>query len=156
MSEQDERELVIKEALEWERTPYHHLGRVKGAGCDCLTFLAGVFENCKLLPRIEVPHYAMQWHLNQKAELYKEGLLKYTKQIDGPRRAAIALWKVGHTFSHGAIIIEWPMVIHSFIRSGVVMCDVSTARGLSFISERGPDQGKPRPVEFYDFWEAKK
>lgn len=158
MTEDEQRAAVIKEAREWIGTPYHHLGRIKGikGGCDCITFLAGVFENAGMIERPEIPYYAMQWHLNQKEELYFAGLLEYAKEIPEPKPGCIALWKIGHTFSHGAIVIEWPLVIHSFIKSGVVECDVDTAIGLKFIGERCPEQGKLRPVKFFDLWEAKK
>ena len=35
----EERERLIAEAKEWLGTPYHTAGRIKGAGCDCGTFL---------------------------------------------------------------------------------------------------------------------
>jgi hypothetical protein len=37
---------VTREAETWLGTPYHHMGRVKGAGTDCLMMLAEVYEAC--------------------------------------------------------------------------------------------------------------
>jgi cell wall-associated NlpC family hydrolase len=31
---------VLEEARGWLRTPYHHMGRVRGGGTDCLMLLA--------------------------------------------------------------------------------------------------------------------
>jgi hypothetical protein len=45
MTRPDPRRLVVvEEARGWLGTPYHHMGRVKGAGTDCLMMLAAVYE----------------------------------------------------------------------------------------------------------------
>ena len=61
---------VIAEAETWLRTPYHHMGRIKGGGTDCLMLLAEVFEAAGVIPRIEVPFYPPDWHLHRDAERY--------------------------------------------------------------------------------------
>jgi cell wall-associated NlpC family hydrolase len=61
---------VIEEAREWLRTPYHHMARVKGAGADCLTLLAEVYERAGVTPRVEVPFYPPDWNLHRDAERY--------------------------------------------------------------------------------------
>ena len=33
----------------WIGTPYHHMGRVKGAGADCLTLLAEIYERAGVI-----------------------------------------------------------------------------------------------------------
>src|SRR5437660_5143962 len=45
------RGLVVAEAETWLRTPYHHMARVKGAGADCLTLLAEVYEKAGVIPQ---------------------------------------------------------------------------------------------------------
>jgi len=47
---------VIEEAWGWLRTPYHHMGRVRGAGTDCLMLLAEVYERAKVVPHIATCH----------------------------------------------------------------------------------------------------
>jgi cell wall-associated NlpC family hydrolase len=83
---------VLKEARSWLGTPYHHMGRVKGVGCDCLTLLAAVYHAAGVVPEIEIPHYPPDWHLHRSAEPYLEGLLAYAREIalaplQLPRRA---------------------------------------------------------------------
>ena len=65
---------VVAEAETWLRTPYHHMGRVKGAGTDCLMLLAEVFESAGVISRVEVPFYPPDWHLHRDAERYLDGL----------------------------------------------------------------------------------
>lgn len=49
-----QRAVVTAEAATWLRTPYHHMGRVKGGGTDCRMLLAGLYEAAGVIPHIEV------------------------------------------------------------------------------------------------------
>ena len=51
------RAAVLVEAANWLRTPYHHMGRVKGGGTDCLMLLAEVYEAAGVIPHVEIPFY---------------------------------------------------------------------------------------------------
>ena len=55
-----DRATVVRIAKSWCGTPYVHAGRIKGQGVDCLTLLAGVFEDAGLVGRArrEVLHEA--------------------------------------------------------------------------------------------------
>jgi cell wall-associated NlpC family hydrolase len=130
---------VIAEALSWLGTPYHHMGRVKGAGADCLTLLAEVYEAAGVVPHIEPEHYPPDWHMHRDVERYVEGVLAYAREVAGPPRPGdVAVFRFGRAFSHGAIVLAWPRLIHSFVRTGVVYGD----------AEKGPLRG--RPVKFFD------
>lgn len=41
------RQAIVEEAKTWLGTPFHHQGRVKGAGCDCAGLVVGVAKNLK-------------------------------------------------------------------------------------------------------------
>jgi len=79
---------VIIEARGWLRTPYHHMGRVKGCGTDCLMLLAEVYERAGVVPRIDVPFYAPDWNLHRDAERYLGGLMQYAREVEGSPRQA--------------------------------------------------------------------
>ena len=118
--EHQERQRVVKVARSWLSTPYHSGARGKGQGIDCLTLLAEVFTEAGLVPRIPIPYYPHDWHLHKSVERYLDGLLKYTREIEGPPKPGdIALWKFGRCFSHGAVVIAWPQVIHAYVGSSV-------------------------------------
>ena len=85
------RSRVIAEVETWLRTPYHHMGRVKGGGTDCLMLLAEVFEAAGVIPRIEVPFYPPDWHLHRDAERYLHGLMRYAAERL-PDRPSLAMW----------------------------------------------------------------
>jgi NlpC/P60 family putative phage cell wall peptidase len=134
----DLRQAVINEAVSWIGTPFHHAARVKGAGVDCLMLLAEVYERAGVASHIEPPFYVPDWHLHRDAERYLEGLLRYARSVAGPPRPGdVALFKFGRTFSHGAIVTEWPQVIHAYWAVGVVWGD-ATLYPL-----------KDRPVRFF-------
>ncbi len=118
------REAVIAEALTWIGTPFHHAARVKGAGVDCLMLLAEVYERAGAAPHVEPPFYVPDWHLHRDAERYMEGLIGYARPIYGPPLPGdIALFRFGRTFSHGAIVVEWPRLVHAYWAIGVVWGD---------------------------------
>lgn len=124
MTEQQQRAAVVKEALSWQNTPYHHMGRVKGAGVDCGMLIAEVFERAGLIPHLDIEYYPMDWHLHRSDERYLGWIAKYAKEVHRePLPGDIVLHQWGRCISHGAIVIEWPTVIHAYIGQGVVLAD---------------------------------
>ena len=75
------RAAVIAEARAWWRTPYHHMGRSRGVGVDCLTLLAEVYEAAGVIPHIDIPFYPPDWNLHRSEERYMRGLLEYAREI---------------------------------------------------------------------------
>jgi cell wall-associated NlpC family hydrolase len=123
-----QRSVVIAEAETWLRTPYHHMGRVKGGGTDCLMLLAEVYEAAGVIPHIDVPFYPPDWNLHRDAERYLEGLMPYAREMEGPpRRGDVAVFKFGRCFAHGVIVVSWPRLIHAWCDAGVVYADADQA-----------------------------
>jgi NlpC/P60 family putative phage cell wall peptidase len=123
MNDDLRRRAVIDEAESWIGTPFHHAARVKGAGVDCLMLLAEVYERAGVAAPIEPPFYVPDWHLHRDAERYEEGLLHYARPVEAPDAGDIALFRFGRTFSHGAIVVGWPRLIHAYWSIGVVWGD---------------------------------
>lgn len=119
------REQIVRAAREWLGTPYHHRAAVQGAGTDCAMFPLAVYKECGLIPEdYPPPPYAMQWHLHRSEELYIKELEKFSRPIAGPPQPGdFVVFRFGRTFSHGAIVIAWPLIIHSCIPHGVVLAD---------------------------------
>ena len=40
-----------------------------------------------------------------------------------PLPGDVILYQWGRCMSHGAIVVEWPLLIHAYIRQGVVLAD---------------------------------
>lgn len=158
MKEDEARAAVVREAMEWEGTPYRTGARVKGrnGGADCLTSIAGVFANAGLTPHIDIPHYPRDWHLHQEAELYLDGLREWCRDVAPPPERApepgdIVMWKFGKCFSHGAIVVAWPIIIHAYCGRPFGRDDAMRTSVLSKIHERREMRGQPRPRLFFTF-----
>lgn len=123
--EQEQRYAVVREALTWLQTPYHHQGFVKGAGVDCGFLLIKVFHHCGLIPWIDPRPYSRDWHLHRSDEKYLGWVKLYTTPVIGrqPKPGDLILYKFGRCISHGAIVIDYPMVIHSYVGQGVILAD---------------------------------
>lgn len=147
----EQRERVTAIAHSYLGTKYHHCAKVKGHGVDCLTLLIGVYEEAGLIPVIPVPKYSPQWHLHHSEELYLEGLLKYTREVTVPKTGDIALWKFGRCFSHGAIVLEWPTIIHAYVGQRCTL-ENGEAEWLNFVGENTEDQGQRRQRKFFSYW----
>jgi hypothetical protein len=118
---------VIIEALSWLGTPYHHEARVKGAGVDCGQLPAAVFESCGLIPKVMIDPYPCDWHLHRSDERYLSIVERFFEKADNPLPGYLALFRYGRSISHGAIVIEWPVVIHAYITAGAVVLDDAIA-----------------------------
>ena len=135
------RALVVAEALSWDRTPYHHAGRIKGVGVDCAMLPAEVYKVAGL-PHLQPPEYSLDWHLNREEERLKDWVDRFAVQLPAgwlPQPADLVLYRFGRCYSHTAIVIAWPRVIHAVRQYGQVMQD------------DGEQYGGARPRLFYEF-----
>lgn len=123
---------IIEEAKSWIGTPYHHMACCKKAGCDCATFLCGVYTAVSDIPMPTIEFYPEDWHCHQNEPRYLNKLLEYCNGIYGhaaaPLPGDIVMVRIGfaRTHNHGAIILDWPIVIHCMKGPGVVMDDAKS------------------------------
>ena len=125
-NEQLTRDRIVFEARQWLGTPYHHRGRVKGAGCDCAQLVAASYAAAGVIPYIEPKVYPKDWHLHRGEEQYIAEVEQYLVRVDDddrsfnerPRDASyepgdVLMFRMGRTFSHSAIVTQWPYIIHA-------------------------------------------
>ena len=142
-TEDEERQAVTTAAMRWLGTPFHHEAMVKGAGVDCGMFLIAVYREVGLIPEFTVEHYSSQWHLHRDREWYLELLSQYGREIpeEEKRFGDAVIWKFGRVFSHAAIILLWPLVIHAVNGQGVIIDNANCTFRL---------MGRPR--KFFSSW----
>jgi len=124
----DLRQAIVDEAVTWLRTPWHHQGRVKGAGIDCGMFLLEVFEAVGLIPHIVPPHYGVDFMMHRQIEWFLETVAVYADEIEEVDilPGDVLLYKHGRIFSHGAIVEVWPRIVHASVPDrGVCYGDAS-------------------------------
>ena len=117
-----QRAAVVAEARSWLGTPYHHQACLKGVGADCAQMPLAVYAAAGVIPRVEVGAYSPQWFLHRSAELYLTWVLRFACEITPDQIAPgdFAVWRFGRTFSHGAVILDWPRIIHASAPDGCV------------------------------------
>jgi hypothetical protein len=95
------------------------MGRVKGAGTDCLMMLAEVYEAAGVVPHIEVPSIQRIGTYHRGAERYLDGVMRHAIEISGqPQPDDVVVFRFGCCYAHGAIVVEWPWIIHAGCRWG--------------------------------------
>lgn len=153
--EQIERQRVVVEARRWIATPYRHRAHILGAGIDCAWLLLEAFAGAGLIERFDPGVYNCDWHLHRGEERYLETIRRYAtllnqgdetpiqsrKETFYAEPGDILMWRVGRTFSHSAIVTEWPFIIHAYLPSSIVEeVDVLNTPMAE------------RPVQVYSYW----
>lgn len=154
MSEQSERDAVVAEAISFEQTRYHHMGRLKikraadgsiidRGGVDCAQLPYLTYFNVGLIPEIPVEYYPEDWFMHHDEERYLATVSKYAHEVAAPLPGDLAVWRFGRCYAHGGIVITpgWPDIVH-------VLKDVG-----SVIRDRG-DGGRcaEREHKFFSLW----
>lgn len=142
MTELEQRDIIVKEAMSWLGTPYHHMAMSKGVGVDCAMILIGIYKNCGLIDDIKLPYYSSQWHLHRDEEKYLDTIKHYLKPTLNPKRGDVALFRFGRTVSHSAVVIDYPLVVHAYNRVGVILDDMNNGKL------------KDRLHGFYTYWDS--
>jgi len=151
----DQRALVRDIARSWVGTPYHHRGAIRGVGVDCARILIEVYAEAGLIERFDPGKYTRDWHLHRDEERYLQTIERYAgsplredtsihlwdDEGYAPPAGDILVWRVGRTYSHSAIVTEWPCVVHASAPSRVVE-EVSVMNTPVF----------RRPVRHYSVW----
>ena len=120
MTSAEQRSAVVAEALTWLRTPYHPCARVKGHGVDCAQILIEVYAAAGLIERFDTGHYPQDWMLHRDEERYLGFISQHAHQVPVPQPGDIALYRFGRCVSHGAIVIDWPVIVHAYAPEGNV------------------------------------
>ena len=123
------RAAVIAEARSWIGTPYRHQASVKGAGCDCLGLVRGVWRTC-VGAEPEVPGaYAPDWAEATGDEALAEAALRHMMPVvlDAIAGGDVMLfrWQGGCVAKHVAIATFDGSMIHA--HDGASVCEVALA-----------------------------
>jgi cell wall-associated NlpC family hydrolase len=115
------RQAIIDEAKTWLRTPWRHYAAVKGAGVDCGRLLIEVYAAVGLIAHYVPEPYPQDFALHSKEERFLANIERYAHEVLTPQKGDIAVWKFGRCFSHAAIVVDYPHIIHAKIGEGVLL-----------------------------------
>jgi len=142
------RTAVLDEARSWLGTRWAHNQRVRGGGVDCGQYIIACFIGAGLVAPFETGAYPADWMMHRSEERYLGWVEQYLDPVDAPQPGDVAAWRYGHCFSHGAIVVDWPVVLHAYRRERGVVWGDATAGELA--REHLPAGGSaPRQVRFY-------
>jgi cell wall-associated NlpC family hydrolase len=157
MSESAERERVVQEALSWQGTRYHHMGRIKQrrddagiiidkGGVDCGQYILMVFVNAGLIAEPPLAYYPPDWHMHRDVEKYLSIVLEHCREmaLDEPMLPGdIVLYRFGFVHSHGGIVIPpgWPNIMHAYRETMRVTADTASGGRLG-----------TRPQRHFSYW----
>lgn len=121
------RQAIVQEARAWLGTPYVHQYAVKGAGCDCLGLIRGVWRGV-IGPEPELPPaYTMDWSEPQGQELLWAAALRHLspKPVDVAEIGDVVLFRMraGAVAKHLGVqsrIGVGPSFVHAYSGHGVV------------------------------------
>ncbi|MDO5606111.1 MAG: NlpC/P60 family protein [Paracoccus sp. (in: a-proteobacteria)] len=122
---------VIAAARAWLGTPYHDQASVRGAGCDCLGLIRGVWREVVGAEALDVPPYSRDWGEIGTREVLAEaaGRVMIPANLDEVRPGTLLLFRMrdGAIAKHLGILASPNRFIHSYERLGVIEEPLTTA-----------------------------
>ena len=112
---------VLTAAQSWLGTPWQHNQAVMGAGIDCGHYLLRAYVEADCAEPAALGEYPNDWMLHRDEERFLVWVERYCDKVDQPQPADIVLWRFGRCFSHGAIVVEWPLILHAYLPQRAVV-----------------------------------
>lgn len=109
----EQRQSIIAEAETWLRTPWHHNARVRGAGVDCGQLCIAAYVGSGLVPDFQTGTYSPDFMMHKHEERFLAFVTQYLDEVEKPEPGDVAVWKFAKCFAHGAIVVDWPRIIHA-------------------------------------------
>ncbi len=125
------RELVVKTALDWLGTPYHHQGSLKGVGVDCIGLVRGVYKELYGFdPETKTPRYSPSWGDSTKDELLLRAASTHLARPDyeGWKAGDVLVFRVKNAVSakHCGIVIDDSRMIHAVQNRETIITSVGS------------------------------
>mgnify|MGYP002883858948 CR=1 FL=1 len=122
---------VVAVARSWLGTPYHDQASQRGAGCDCLGLIRGVWRELLGSERLTVPAYSRDWGETGCEEVLAEAAKRVLIRIDAHEAGtgAVVLFRMrsGAIVKHCGILTAPDRFIHAYERLGVIEEPLTTA-----------------------------
>ncbi|MEQ1817364.1 MAG: NlpC/P60 family protein [Terricaulis sp.] len=124
------RSAVLVEAREWIGTPYQHQASAKGAGCDCLGLVRGVWRALYGAEPELAPAYTPDWAERHGAETLLDAARRNLREIglsDATPGDVLAFrMHAASPAKHVAILDEEARIIHAYWGRAVVHSRLAT------------------------------
>lgn len=125
---------IVAVAQRWIGTPYLHQAAVRGAGCDCLGLVRGVWREVYGQEPEAAPAYSMDWSETQGEERLWAAALRHlaAKPVSAVEAGDVLLFRMrrGAVAKHLGIVSRagrQPRFIHAYSCHGVIESALGTA-----------------------------
>jgi NlpC/P60 family putative phage cell wall peptidase len=112
------RHAILAEARDWIGTPYQHQASAKGAGCDCLGLVRGVWRALVSEEPEIAPPYTPDWAERHGAETLLEAARRHLREVplSAAAPADVLLFRMDarSPVKHAAILDEGEALIHAY------------------------------------------
>jgi NlpC/P60 family putative phage cell wall peptidase len=110
-------EKIVAAARGWIGTPYRHRASCKGAGCDCLGFLRGVWREVIGDEPELPPPYSADWAEANKTEALAEAARRHLREIAldeiAPGDVLLFRWRAHLPAKHCAFLVAPDRMVHA-------------------------------------------
>ena len=117
------RDEIVASARSWIGTPYRHQHCAKGAGCDCLGLIRGVWREIYGREPEAAPPYSADWGESGRVEVLHAACARHMNQIDLEQAVAgdVVLFRMidCRIAKHLAILSTAKTMIHAYSGCGV-------------------------------------
>ena len=116
------RRAILAEADTWIGTPYQHQASAKGAGCDCLGLVRGVWRALYGAEPEIAPAYTPDWAERHGAETLLEAAHRHLRPKNAMQPGDVVLFRMhaNAPAKHAAILDEGEHIIHAYWGRAVV------------------------------------
>lgn len=118
------RHAVLAEAREWIGTPYQHQASVKGAGCDCLGLIRGVWRALYGGEPESAPAYTPDWAERAGEETLLAAAQRHLREVEvadaAPGDVLLFRMDAQSPAKHAAMLDEEGRLIHAYWGRAVV------------------------------------
>jgi NlpC/P60 family putative phage cell wall peptidase len=134
---------VVAAARGWIGTPYHHQAATRGAGCDCLGLVRGVYAEVTGREPEAPPPYSPDWGDATGEETMLLAAARHLNLIARwdvrPGDVLIFRMKQGRVAKHAAIMSTPTHMIHAFEHAAVVEVPIGPWRHKLAAAFRFPE-----------------
>jgi NlpC/P60 family putative phage cell wall peptidase len=122
--------LITRAAREWLGTPYRHQASLKGAGCDCLGLIRGVWRDVYGEEPEATPPYSPDWAEAGSTEMLADAARRHMTELNPNEYATGDLllfrWRSYLPAKHAGIAMAKYKMIHA--AENVAVCEISLDR----------------------------
>lgn len=118
---------IVWLARGWLGTPYRHQAATRGAGCDCLGLVRGVWRELFGDEPLAVPTYRADWRDGRHAEGLRLAAEALLVPADEMRAGQVVLFRLGRTTAprHCGIVVDAGRFIHAQEGLGVIEANLT-------------------------------